>query len=66
MSMKSLLILELRNAILKYAMLASINIDDRSNGGPRRMVGKRKGRGEFCREDQWFSKETLYKVEFFF
>jgi len=25
------------------------------------MVGKRKGRGEFCREDQWFSKETLYK-----
>ena len=47
-------------------MLASINIDDRSNAGPRRMVGKRKGRGEFCREDQWFSKENLYKVEFLF
>ena len=30
--------------------------------GPRRMLGKRKGKGEFCREDQWFSKETLYKV----
>merc|ERR550517_2461521 len=25
------------------------------------MLGKRKGKGEFCREDQWFSKETLYK-----
>ena len=26
------------------------------------MDGRRKGKGEFCREDQWFSKETLYKV----
>jgi len=25
------------------------------------MAGRRKGKGEFCREDQWFSKETLYK-----
>ena len=36
---------------------------ERPGGQARsRMVGRRKGQGEFCREDQWFSKETLYKV----